>query len=42
MGECRAPGYTVWTSKIGPGPPCVQAGLLEWDPDPLVWGPGRP
>jgi hypothetical protein len=29
----------VQTSKIGPGPPCVQTGPLEWDPDPPygVW-----
>jgi hypothetical protein len=26
MGECRTPGYTVRTSKVGPGPPRVQAG----------------
>jgi hypothetical protein len=44
MGERRTPGYIVWTSKFGPGPPCVQAGPLEWDPDPPppVWGPDRP
>jgi hypothetical protein len=35
MGECRTPGYTVWTSKVGLGPPRVQAGPLEWDSDPL-------
>jgi hypothetical protein len=34
MGECRTPGYIVRTSKIGPGPPCVQAGPLEGDTDP--------
>jgi hypothetical protein len=34
MGECRTTGYIVRTSKIGPGPPCVQAGPLEWDTDP--------
>jgi hypothetical protein len=34
MGECRTPGYTVRTSKVGLGPPRVQAGPLEWDPDP--------
>jgi hypothetical protein len=26
MGECRTPGYIVQTSKVGPGPPRVQAG----------------
>jgi hypothetical protein len=40
MGEYRAPGYTIQTSKIGPGPPRVQAGPLEWDPDPpMGFGP---
>jgi hypothetical protein len=34
MGGCRTPGYTVRTSKVGPGPLRVQAGPLEWDPDP--------
>jgi hypothetical protein len=34
MGERRTPGYTVQTSKVGPGPPRVQVGPLEWDPDP--------
>jgi hypothetical protein len=34
MVECRTPGYTVQTTKVGPGPPRVQAGPLEWDPDP--------
>jgi hypothetical protein len=34
MVECRTPGYTVQTSKVGPGPPRVQAGPLECDPDP--------
>jgi hypothetical protein len=43
MGEYQTPEYTVWTSKVGPGPPRVQAGPLEWDPDPPpVWGLGRP
>jgi hypothetical protein len=42
MGKCRTPGYTVRTSKFGPGPPRVRTGPLEWDPDPPpVWGPGR-
>jgi hypothetical protein len=34
MGECRTPGYTVQTSKVGLGPPRVQAAPLEWDSDP--------
>jgi hypothetical protein len=34
MVECRTPGYKVQTSKVGPGPPRVQVGPLEWDPDP--------
>jgi hypothetical protein len=38
MGECRTPRYTVRTSKTGPGPPRVQAGPLEWDPDPPPYG----
>jgi hypothetical protein len=38
MGECRTPGYTVPTSKVGPGPPRVQAGPLEWDSDPPPYG----
>jgi hypothetical protein len=44
MGERRTLGYTVRTSKVGLGPPRVQAGPLEWDPDPPppVWAPGRP
>jgi hypothetical protein len=42
MGECRTPGYTVRTSKIGLGPPHVQAGPLEWDPDPPRMGSGPP
>jgi hypothetical protein len=42
MGEHWTPGYTVRTSKVGPGPPRVQAGPLEWDLDPPVWGLGRP
>jgi hypothetical protein len=40
MGEHRTPGYTVRTSKVGPGPPRVQARPLEWDPDPhMGFGP---
>jgi hypothetical protein len=35
QGWSRTLGYTVRTSKVGPGPPLVQAGPLEWDPDPL-------
>jgi hypothetical protein len=42
MGERRTLGYAVWTSKVGPKPPHVQAGPMEWDPDPPVWGPGHP
>jgi hypothetical protein len=42
MGEHRTLGYTVQTPKVGPGSPCVQAGPLEWDLDPPVWGLGRP
>jgi hypothetical protein len=42
MVECRTPGYTVRTSKVGPGPPHVQAGPLEWDLDPAIWGLGHP
>jgi hypothetical protein len=34
MGERRTPGYAIRTSKVGPGPPRVQAGPLEWDLDP--------
>jgi hypothetical protein len=30
------------TSKVGLGPPRVQGGPLEWDPDPPVGGPDRP
>jgi hypothetical protein len=29
MGERRTPGYAVRTSKVGPGPPRVQAEPLE-------------
>jgi hypothetical protein len=42
MGERRTPRYTVRTSKVGLGPPRVQAGPLEWDLDPPVWGPSHP
>jgi hypothetical protein len=28
--------------QVGPGPPRVRTGPLEWDPDPPVWGPDRP
>jgi hypothetical protein len=42
MGKCRTPGYTVRTAKIGPGPPRVRTGPLEWDPDPSVCGLGHP
>jgi hypothetical protein len=42
MGERWTPEYVVRTSKVGPEPPRVQAGPLEWDLDPPVWGPGRP
>jgi hypothetical protein len=34
MGRCRTPVYTIWASKFGPGPPRVQTGPLEWDPNP--------
>jgi hypothetical protein len=39
MRKFRTPGYTVRTSKFGPGPPRVRTGPLEWDPDPPygVW-----
>jgi hypothetical protein len=33
MGKCRTLGFTVWTSKFGPGPPCVRTRPLEWDLD---------
>jgi hypothetical protein len=33
-GKCRTPGYTVRTSKFGPGPPRVWTEPLEWDSDP--------
>jgi hypothetical protein len=33
-GERRTPGHTVRTPMVGPGPPRVQAGPLEWEPDP--------
>ena len=33
----KDPAYT----RGGPGPPCVQAGPLEWDPDPRM-GSGPP
>jgi hypothetical protein len=36
MGERQTPRYAVRTSKVGPGPPCVQAEPLEWDLDPPV------
>jgi hypothetical protein len=42
MGERRTPGYTVRTSKVGLGPPRVQARPLEWDPDPPHMGSGPP
>jgi hypothetical protein len=42
MGEHRTPGYTVRTSKVGLGPPCVQARPLEWDPGRPQWGPKVP
>jgi hypothetical protein len=42
MGERRTPGYAVRTFKVGLGPPCVQAGPLEWDPDPPTWSSGHP
>jgi hypothetical protein len=42
MGECRTPGYTVQTSKFGPGPPRVRTRPLEWDPDPPGMGSGPP
>jgi hypothetical protein len=42
MGERRTPGYTVRTSKVGPGLPRVQAEPLEWDPDPPCMGFGPP
>jgi hypothetical protein len=35
QGWFRTPGYTVQTPKVGPRPPLVQAGPLEWDTDPL-------
>jgi hypothetical protein len=38
MGKCRTPGYTVRTSKFGPGPPRVQTRPLEWDLDPPSYG----
>jgi hypothetical protein len=34
MGERWTPGYTVRTSKVVLGPPRVQTGPLEWDPEP--------
>jgi hypothetical protein len=42
MGKCRTPGYTVRTSKFGPGHPRVRTRLLEWDPDPPRMGSGPP
>jgi hypothetical protein len=36
MGERRTPRGR--TSKVGLGPPRVQGGPLEWDPDPPLWG----
>jgi hypothetical protein len=42
MGKCRTPGYTVRTSKFGPGPPRVRTGPMEWDPDPPRMGSGPP
>jgi hypothetical protein len=42
MGECQTPGYTVRTFEVGPGPPRVQAGPLEWDPDPPRMGSKPP
>jgi hypothetical protein len=38
MGECRTPGYIVWTSKIGPGPPRVQAGPPRMGSGPPTMG----
>jgi hypothetical protein len=42
MGKCWTPGYTVRTSKIGPGPPRVRTGPLEWYPDHPHMGYGLP
>jgi hypothetical protein len=42
MGERRTLGYAVRTSKVGPGPPRVQAGPLERGLDPPVWSLGHP
>jgi hypothetical protein len=40
MGERRTSGYAVWTSKVGPGPPRVQARPLERNPPRM--GSGQP
>jgi hypothetical protein len=42
MGERRTSRYAVRTSKVDLGPPRVQAGPLEWDPDLPIGGPGHP
>jgi hypothetical protein len=34
QGWSWTPGYTVRTSEVGPGPPLVRAGPLEWDLNP--------
>jgi hypothetical protein len=50
--ECRTPGYTVRTPRVGPGPSDIQSGpprfvpdlhvceLDPWNGIPPVWGPG--
>jgi hypothetical protein len=42
MGERQTPRYAIRISKVGSGPPHVQAGPLGWDLDPPVWDPDRP
>jgi hypothetical protein len=42
MGERRTSGYAIRTSKVGLGPPRVQVGPLEWDPDPPRYGVRAP
>jgi hypothetical protein len=41
-GERQTPRYAIRISKVGSGPPHVQAGPLGWDLDPPVWDPDRP
>jgi hypothetical protein len=41
-GKVRDPWIYSPDLQVGPRPPRVRTGPLEWDPDPPLWGPGRP